>query len=133
MNQSIKAGSLYFALIFALGFLLGTFRVLILVPRLGELKAVVLELPIMLVAAWFICRWLVHRYRVPGTASARLVMGAVAFAWLMFAEVLLSVAIVRMPFELYVQRLLTSHGLLGLAGQGLFAIIPMLQRKRTIK
>ncbi len=87
----------------------------------------------MLAAAWFTCRWLVRRYRVPDTGSARLVMGVVAFAWLMFAEVFLSVGIVRMPLELYVQRLLTSHGLLGLAGQGLFAIIPMLQLRHKTK
>jgi hypothetical protein len=47
--QILKAGVLYFAVIFGAGFVLGLVRILWLVPRLGTRVAELLEAPIMLV------------------------------------------------------------------------------------
>jgi hypothetical protein len=47
--------------VFFVGFILGTVRVLLIAPRLGETAAVLLETPVMLVASWFVCRWYVKR------------------------------------------------------------------------
>jgi hypothetical protein len=47
----------YFGIVYALGFALGTVRVLAVAPRIGELPAVLLEAPIMLAASWVTCRW----------------------------------------------------------------------------
>jgi hypothetical protein len=54
--QATKAGALYAIIIFVVGFILGTIRVLLLAPRLGETTAVIIEAPIMLAASWFVCR-----------------------------------------------------------------------------
>jgi hypothetical protein len=47
--QILKAGALYFALVFGAGFVLGTVRTLWVVPRIGTRMAELLEEPIMLV------------------------------------------------------------------------------------
>ena len=57
MFQATKAGALYAIVVFSIGFILGTIRVLLLLPRLGETTAVIVEAPIMLAASWFVCRW----------------------------------------------------------------------------
>lgn len=86
IERVLQAGAAYFGALFALGFVLGTIRVLAVAPRLGELGAVALELPIMLLASWFACAWAVRRWSVPAATGARVLMGAWAFALLLGAE-----------------------------------------------
>jgi hypothetical protein len=81
--QATKAGALYAILVFSIGFMLGTIRVLLLVPRLSETTVVIIEAPIMLAASWFVCRWCVDRLDVRRTVPARSLMGLVAFLVLM--------------------------------------------------
>lgn len=83
---TLKSGFLYFAIVFATGFLLGTVRVLWLVPRLGERTAELLETPIMLLVSLAAARWLVRRLSVPFNVSSRLGMGATALVLLLAAE-----------------------------------------------
>ena len=87
MFQATKAGALYAIIVFSIGFMLGTIRVLLLAPRLGETIAVIIEAPIMLAASWFVCRWCVDRLDVRRTVPTRSLMGLVAFLVLMSAEV----------------------------------------------
>jgi hypothetical protein len=46
--QMVKAGVVYFALVFGAGFVLGTIRTLWVVPRFGTRMAELMEMPIML-------------------------------------------------------------------------------------
>ena len=62
--RATEAGALYAIIVFVIGFNLGTMRLLLLVPRLGETTAVIFEAPIMLAASWFVCRWCVDRLDV---------------------------------------------------------------------
>lgn len=127
-REAAIAGTVYFAVVFAIGFALGTVRTLWLVPRLGEELAVVIELPFMLAASWVVCGWVLRSRSVDARMGPRLLMGVVAFALLMLAEVGLSVvAFDRSPAE-HVAELTTRRGLLGLAGQTVFALIPLLRR-----
>ena len=84
--QILKAGALYFALVFAAGFVLGPIRILLLVPRFGERTAELLEQPVMLVVMIFAARWVVGRLAVPPKPSARLGMGVVALVFLLLIE-----------------------------------------------
>ena len=95
MFQATTAGALYAIVVFSIGFILGTIRVLLLAPRLGETTAVIIEAPIMLAVSWFVCRWCVDRLNVRRTVPARSVMGWVAFLLLMSAEVGLGVVLGR--------------------------------------
>jgi hypothetical protein len=133
-TRVIGAGATYFAVVFAAGFALGTVRVLLLVPPLGEVVAGLIELPVMLGISWIACAKVVARFQVPSRVVPRLAMGAVAFGLLMLAEVMLSVALFGRPMNDFVQGLTTLHGMIGLGGQVLFGLMPVvLDRTSTPK
>jgi hypothetical protein len=125
MKDAIRLGFLYFLAVFAIGFVLGALRVGLVIPRFGPLVAVLLELPVMLAAAWVICGRLLRRQ--PLTLPQRLAMGGLAFAVLMLAELGLSVALAgRTPAQHWaLYRQLPEA--IGLAGQLLFAAFPLLR------
>jgi hypothetical protein len=137
MGAAIRAGLLYVAMVFAAGFVLGIARVLLLAPAIGELKATLVELPIILAFSWLACRHAIGRFRVPAGNAHRLTMGAVAFAFLMLAELgvgSLSGGVPQGTGNAYAEgarRFLASFDeparLLGLLGQICFALFPLLQ------
>lgn len=127
MTSALKGGSIYFLLVFAAGFLLGIARVLILAPLLGEASAVLIELPVILVLSWFICRRLIERLRIPATLSARGLMGATALTLLLATELLMSVILFDRTITEFFAIYLTVGGLIGLAGQIVFALFPVIQ------
>jgi hypothetical protein len=118
MSSVIKGGAAYFAL--------GVVRVLVLAPRLGALVAVALELPLILTASWITCGWVLKRFSVPPLAGSRLALVGVAFFLLMAAELALATASGRPPRE-YLASFATAEGALGLAGQILFALFPLIR------
>ena len=121
--RATKTGALYANIVFLIGFILGTIRVLLLAPRLGETTAVIAEVPMMLAASWFVCRWCVDRLNVRRTVPARSLMGLVAFLVLMSAKVELGVVLGRS----IVDRLAmykSPSGAIGLAAQVIFAYLP---------
>jgi hypothetical protein len=126
MRRALVAGNVYFLAVFAVGFALGTARVLLIAPRLGELVAVAIELPFMLTMAWFICLTLIRRFSLTRLGE-RMLMGGMAFVLLICVEFALSIwAFDRTPVQ-YFSFYQTSAGLLGLAGQCLFALLPFVQ------
>ncbi len=127
MTASLKAGFFYFVVLFGIGFLLGTIRVLILVPRFGETVAVAIEGPIILGASWLVCRTLIARFSITRRLSSRIVMGASAFVLLLVAEVILAVVGFGRTIVEHLAHYGSPAGLLGLAGQCLFALFPTIQ------
>lgn len=77
-------GLRYFALAFGTGFALGSVRVLLVVPRLGERWAELLEMPVMGLAVWYWARWLLRRQVL--SKQRALAAGGVALALLLAAE-----------------------------------------------
>ena len=59
--------AIYFAVIFGCGFVLGSIRVPLLVPRVGVRVAELIELPIMVTIIVFVSRW--RQRRAPYTGS----------------------------------------------------------------
>lgn len=76
----------YFALVFGVGFVLGTLRVLWLAPQLGTRAAELAETPVMLVVSFFAARWIAKRFSVPSSATVRLGVGLIALACLLAVE-----------------------------------------------
>ncbi len=88
----LKAGFAYFALVFAVGFVLGVIRISFLVPALGVRWAELLELPVMVFASFLAARYFVGRYgRFSGVQ--RLLVGIFALLLLLTAELALTVAL----------------------------------------
>lgn len=131
MPHWFTAGLAYFALVFAVGFGLGTARVLLLAPRLGETGAVVLELPVMLAVSWFAAGWIARRFAVPPDPAARLAMGGVAFLCLMAAEA----GVATFGFGRSVAEHLAGYAeparAAGLAAQVAFALMPWWRGRRS--
>jgi hypothetical protein len=128
----LKPALLYFAITFAAGFILGTIRTLIVAPRLGEVAAVLIECPFMLLASFLVARWVLEHCAHDANASRRLLIGLLAFAMLMCAELLMAWVFNRSPRE-YGASLLTTAGAIGLAAQSVFAIIPAFIRPRGLR
>lgn len=126
----MEAGFIYFLCIFALGFILGTLRTLVLIPRIGTTSAVFLEIPVMLAASWFFWRRVKKRFRISSELKYIILSGASAFAWLMSAEILLSLFFMRQTWAEYTANIHTLHGFAGLLAQIVFALIPVIQRNR---
>ncbi len=130
IKPSIAAGALWFAVLFALGFVLGTLRVLVTAPRLGDMPATLLELPVMLAAGWWLCRRLAARFAVPDTAAARGTMALVFLALLLCAEQLLGLTLFGRTPAQQLAASLAPAALLGLASQLLTVSFPLLQQRR---
>lgn len=120
----VSLGLRYFAGVFVAGFALGTVRTLWLVPEVGELVAVRLELPLMLVISVIWCRHLLDG-RTLGLGP-RALMGGSALVWLLLAEFGLALGLGQSPAA-WAARLVTPVGLLGLTGQLVFGAMPLLQ------
>jgi hypothetical protein len=133
MGNAIRAGFLYFVAVFSIGFLLGTIRVLVLIPRLGELVSTFIELPIILSAAWLVSIWLTGHFQVPSTWKVRLSMGGIAFGLLMMAELTLSVWLFGSTVQGHFEGYLSLSQAVGLAGQVTFALFPLLQMGQRIR
>lgn len=127
---AVRAGMLYFAAVFALGFVLGVLRIVVLVPRIGPTAAVMAEIPAMLTAAWLICGAVLARIPLPPRVRDRLAMGGVALGLLWLAEALLSAA-TGVGARAYLASLVTPAGLLGIAAQLAFGVFPLIQGKVT--
>ncbi len=125
-----SAAIVYWAMVFALGFVLGTVRVLWVIPLVGLIPATLLELPIILAASWLAAGWLVRRFGIAGGGEA-LAVGALAFAILMAAECALAGVLTGQTPAQWLADLRQPHALLGLAGQVVFALMPWWRVRRS--
>ncbi|MCG6117870.1 MAG: hypothetical protein MEQ07_06715 [Aquimonas sp.] len=129
----LRSAALLFAGVFALGFVLGVLRTLLLAPWLGELAAVAVELPVILAASWWWCGWLLRRSderSLRGSGARALAMGAIALGLLLAAELGLSMILAgRSAGEHLALYALPAHQL-GLAAQCLFGLMPWLWLRR---
>jgi hypothetical protein len=125
MRHILHAAAAYFAAVFAAGFLLGVLRTLVLVPLLGELAAVLLELPVILGFAWLVCVRILRRW--PMSAAAAAGMGLVAFLFLMVAEAGLSLLLAGRSLVEHLALYALLPQQVGLAGQLVFGLLPWVQ------
>ncbi len=126
-----KAAVTYWAIVFALGFVLGTVRVLWVIPLVGLMPATLLELPIILTASWFAAGWILRRFAI-ATRREALTLGVLAFAVLMAAECALAGALSGETPAQWLAGLRQPHALLGLAGQVVFAFMPWWRTAKPI-
>ncbi len=125
MKRALIAATIYFFILFTLGFVLGTIRVLYVAPWIGVLGATLVEVPLMLTTALFVCRWVVRRWQVLHNFSARGVMALWFLALLVLFETLVGVALFGRTLSGTWSGLATPVGLLGLIAQAIAALLPL--------
>ena len=126
MLVAIIAGALYAAVVFLIGFIFGSLRVMLLIPALSDTTEVLLELPFILLASWFVCRWCVDRLGVCRSAQARVLMSVVAFVVLMVVEFGLAITLGR-PLADQLAGFASPAGVIGLTAQVVFGLFPVVQ------
>ena len=125
MKRALIAASAYFFTLFALGFVLGTIRVIFVAPRVGELAATAAEVPVMLIAAYFACRWAIRRRQVPSAIAVRLAM-VPWFLVLLFAfETVLGATLFGRSVAEQWTALGAPAGLVGISAQIIAALLPL--------
>lgn len=98
-----------------------------IVPVIGEIGAVVVELPFMLLVSWVSCKWVIRVFVVPRCMLPRITMGLTAFFLLLCAEALLSVFLLNLSLSQHFALYLHVTAQLGLLGQIAFALFPLVQ------
>jgi hypothetical protein len=129
-TQILKAGAAYFVLVFGAGFVLGTIRLLWVVPRFGTRPAELMEMPIMLGVVIVAARWVVRRFAVPTTLSSRLGMGGIALSMMLVAEFSLLLRLRGLSVEEYFATIDPISGTVFFLMQGALAIMPLFVVRR---
>ena len=124
--RALKAGVIYFLLVFAVGWVLGPIRELWAVPHLGRVAAMLSEAVIMLIAMIVAARWIIRRFDVPQALIATISMGLVALALLVPAEIAGVVWVRGFSLQGYFASFLTAPGVISLTMFLLFAAMPTL-------
>jgi len=91
---------------------------------------VLIELPIMLLVSWMVCGWLLNRFSVQNKPSLGVLVGAVAFALLMVAELWVSVFAFGRSLAEHFESYRSLIADLGLVSQIAFAALPWARIKR---
>jgi hypothetical protein len=122
----LKAGAVYFLLMFGVGWVLGPIRELWSVPHFGRLTSLLLEAVIMLIAMAVSSRWVIRRFRVKPTFGSTISMGLVALGILVPAELAGVVWVRGLSLHEYLASFATAPGLVSLLMFLLFAAMPMI-------
>ncbi len=125
MMKILKAGVLYFALVFGAGFVLGPIRILWAVPRFGTRMAELMETPLMFVVIFVAARWVLRRLAVPPKPSSRLGMGCIALGLLLVAEFTLVLWLRGLSVREYLANRDPVSGTAYYVMLGLFAVTPL--------
>ncbi len=123
--QILKAGTLYFALVFGAGFVLGTIRTLWVVPSVGMRKTELMEAPLMFVITIVAARWVVGRFSLPRRSVTRLGVGFVALGFLLVAELGFVLWLQGMTIREYIASRDPVAGTMYIVMLGIFAVMPL--------
>ena len=128
--QILKAGLLYFAIVFGAGFVLGPIRIFWAVPRFGTRIAELMEASIMLMIVVAPARWVVRGLGVPSIPSRRLGMGCVGLGLLLVGEFTLVLWLRGLSITEYLVSRDPVSGTVYYLMLGVFAIMPLLVARR---
>ena len=128
--RTVKAGVLYFVVVFEAGFVLGLIRILWVVPLLGTRVAELLEAPLMLVITIMGAQWIVRRLAVPRKLASRLGMGAIAVGLMLVGEFTLVLWLRGLTMSQYIARRDAVAATVYYVMLGVFAIMPLLVVRR---
>jgi len=125
------AAAIYFALVFAVGMLLGPPRVLWLEPWFGKTIAVLLEAPLLVGAMWFAARWAPAWARVDGGWISYLLIGLLALVFQQIADLAVGFGLREMTFADQLAYFGTPAGMIYIATLAVFAAMPLIRMRRV--
>lgn len=128
--QALKPGLVYFLLVFGTGFVLGTVRVLLVVPLVDHRTAELLEMPLMLLATVLAARWTIRRFPEPRTSSARLSIGGIALGLMLAGELAVGIELRGMTASEVILNRDPVAGTAYYVSLILFAIMPWIVSRR---
>jgi hypothetical protein len=127
VSKTIRAALVYFAIVLGTGFVLGVFRVPVLVPRIGERWAELVEMPIMAAVIFFAAGYLLRRYPEICSPGRSLVAGFLALALSVAAELGLAVLLQDRSLAEFIASRDKVSGSVYIALLLVFAIMPRLR------
>ena len=127
MSRTIRAALVYFAIVLGTGFVLGVFRVPILVPRIGERWAELAEMPIMAAVIFFAAGYILRRFPEIALPGQSLVAGFLALVFSVTAELGLAVALQDKTLAEFISSRDKVSGSVYIALLLVFAIMPRLR------
>jgi hypothetical protein len=127
----LKPATIYFTIVFGTGFLLGTVRVLLIVPRIGVRAAELIETPVMLLVSALAARWILRQFpNIRGSAES-LSVGLIAVVLLLAAELAVGVFLFHLSIT---DALVKTDPVLAVAYYCtlcLYSLLPFILRKRV--
>lgn len=130
MRDTLMAAALYFILVFAAGFVLGPIRILLVVPRVGERWAELMEMPLMLGVIFLAAHYIVRRFHLPATGYTSLAAGLLALLFLLLAELTVVPRVRGVDIADYFAGRDPISGAAYLLMLGVFALMPALVHRR---
>jgi len=127
VSKTIRAALLYFAIVLGTGFVLGMFRVPVLVPRIGERWAELAEMPIMAAVIFFAAGYLLRRYPEICSPGRSLAAGFLALALSVAAELGLAVLLQDQSLAEFIASRDKVSGSVYIALLLVFAVMPRLR------
>ncbi len=118
---------MYFAFVLGTGFVLGMFRVPILVPRIGERWAELSEMPIMATVIFFSAGYVLRRFPDICSPGRSLVVGFLALAFSVAAELGLAVVLQDQTLVEYIRSRDRISGSVYVGLLLVFAVMPRLR------
>jgi len=129
----LTASAIYFAIVFAVGLILGPIRVLWIEPWLGATLAVLCEAPLLAMAMALAARLAPRLAGLGGGWAARLTMGALALAMQQIADLSVGFGLRGLTLQAQLAYFQTPPGYIYIATLVLFAVMPLLVYWRSAR
>jgi len=133
VSKTILAALMYFAIVLGTGFVLGIFRVPILVPRIGERWAELAEMPVMAVVIFLAAGFILRRYPEVCRPDRSLVAGLLALALSVAAELGMAVALQDQTLTEFINSRDKVSGSVYIALLLVFAVMPRLHLSTQVQ
>ncbi|MCA3271239.1 MAG: hypothetical protein ING12_04520 [Roseomonas sp.] len=128
MGRAIKAGAVYFLLLYVIGFLLGATRELLLAPRFGVVVASALEALPMLAAIIHFAPLIARRFGVAPKSGGRMLMGFFGLTLLIGAEIAMTRAMRGLSPQEWLAHFASVEGAIYAVLLACFAAMPWVRR-----
>ena len=113
----------YFGIVFLAGFILGSVRVLLLVPLLGERNAELLELPVMTIISYLAAVFVIQKFSI-STFLSGLIVGLVGLILMLVLEFTVVLSLQGLSVGEYLNSRDTLSGYAYALSLALYAIFP---------